>query len=93
MTEDAPVTDEPTEERTWWLDRKENVTKIARTLYGVCAVLLLADLVIDRHPETEIEAFPFFYGIYGFIGSVFLVMTAKEVLRRFVKRPEDYYDD
>ena len=93
MTEEAPLTEEPAEERTWWLDRKENVTKVARTLYGVCAVLLLADLVIDRHPETQIDAFPFFYGIYGFVGSVFLVMTAKEVLRRFVKRPEDYYDD
>ena len=41
MTEDAPVTDEPAEERTWWLDRKENVTKIARTLYVVCGVVLL----------------------------------------------------
>ena len=87
------MTDKPAEERIWWLDRKENVTKIARTLYIVCAVVLLADLIIDRHPETEIDAIPFFYGIYGFVGSVFLVMTAKEVLRRFVKRPEDYYDD
>ena len=93
MTEDAPVTDEPAEERTWWLDRKENVTKIARALYIVCGVVLLADLIIDRHPETDIDSIPFFYGIYGFVGSVFLVMTAKEVLRRFVKRPEDYYDD
>jgi hypothetical protein len=93
MTEDAPVTDEPAEERTWWLDRRENVTKVARALYVVCAVVLLADLLIETHPETKIDAIPFFYGIYGFVGSVFLVMTAKEVLRRFVKRPEDYYDD
>lgn len=92
MTEDVPVTEEPAEERTWWLDRKENVTKIARTLYGVCAVLLLADLVIDRHAETQIDAFPFFYGIYGFVGSVFLVMTAKQ-MRKILMRREDYYDD
>ena len=29
------MSDKPAEERTWWLDRKENVTKVARTLYGV----------------------------------------------------------
>jgi len=87
------VSDKPAEERTWWLDRKENVTKVARTLYAVCAVVLLADLVGRNHPETQIDAIPFFYGVYGFVGSVFLVLTAKEVLRRFVKRPEDYYDD
>lgn len=92
MTEDVPVTEEPAEERTWWLDRKENVTKIARTLYGVCAVLLLADLVIDRHAETQLDAFPFFYGIYGFVGSVFLVMTAKQ-MRKILMRRENYYDD
>lgn len=92
MTEEGPLTEEPAEERTWWLDRKENVTKILRALYGVCAVLLLADLVVDRHPETQIEAIPFYYGIYGFVGSVILVMTAK-LMRKFLMRREDYYDD
>lgn len=92
MTENAPLAEEPDEERTWWLDRKENVTKILRALYGVCAVLLLADLVVDRHPETQIEAIPFYYGIYGFVGSVILVMTAK-LMRKFLMRREDYYDD
>lgn len=87
------MTDRPAEERTWWLDRKENVTKVARTLYVVCAVVLLADLVARTHPETEIDAIPFFYGVYGFVGSVFLVLASKEILRRIVKRPEDYYDD
>ena len=63
------MSDKPAEERTWWLDRKENVTKVARTLYGVCAVVLLADLVARNHPETQIDSIPFFYGVYGFVGS------------------------
>jgi hypothetical protein len=33
-----------------------------------------------------------FYGAYGFIGSVFLVLVAKQ-LRKLLKRPEGYYDD
>ncbi|MDH3737627.1 MAG: hypothetical protein OER92_00430 [Alphaproteobacteria bacterium] len=87
------MTDKPTDEKPGWLDRKENVTKIVRTLYVVCGVVLAADLVARTHPETQIDAIPFFYGVYGFVGSVFLVLTAKEILRRFVMRPEDYYDD
>ena len=55
--------------------------------------MLLADLVARNHPEAQIDSIPFFYGVYGFVGSVFLVLAAKEVLRRFLKRPEDYYDD
>ena len=87
------MTDKPTEERTWWLDRKENVTKVAWALYVVCAAVMLADFVIHRHAETGMDKVFGFYGVYGFVGSVFLVLTAKEVLRRFVMRPEDYYDD
>jgi hypothetical protein len=83
----------PDEGRTWWLDRKENVTKVARTLYVVCALLLLADFIIHRHAETDVDGLFGFYGFYGFLGSVFLVMSAKEILRRIVKRSEDYYDD
>ncbi len=87
------MSDKPADERTWWLDRKENVSKIAYTLYAVCAVVLLADLVARSKFENEIDAVPFFYGVYGFVGSVFLVLASKEILRRLVKRSEDYYDD
>ena len=87
------MSDKPTDEKTWWLDRKENVTKVARTLYVMCAIVILTDLFARSHPETEIDAVPFFYGVYGFVGSVGLVLAAKEILRRLVMRSEDYYDD
>ncbi len=83
----------PAEERTWWLDRKENVTKVVRALYVLCAVVLLADLVGRSKPETGFDDIRFFYGVYAFVGSVFLVLAAKEILRRIVMRREDYYDD
>ena len=88
-----PVTGQPADQRTWWLDRKENVTKIVRTLYVVCALVLLADIFARNKFENDIEALFGFYGIYGFIGSVLLVLGAKEILRRIVKRDEGYYDD
>ena len=76
----------------WWLDRKKNVTLVARALYVVCAVVLMLDFVMHRHAETGVDGMWGFYAIYGFIGSVFLVLTSKQ-LRKILKRPEDYYDD
>lgn len=85
------MTDKPTDEQPGWLERKENVTKIARTLYVVCAIVLLAD-VVRTHPENLIDAVWGFYGVYGFVGSVLLVLTAKQ-MRKILMRREDYYDD
>ena len=79
------------QERPRWLDAKENVTKVARALYVVCALAVLAALIIHRHAEVGADAFFGFYGLYGFIGSVFLVLAAKQ-LRKLLKRSEDYYD-
>lgn len=86
------MTDKPTDEQPGWLERKENVTKIAWTLYVVCAIVLLADFVARSHAETHIDAFRGFYGVYGFVGSVLLVLTAKQ-MRKILMRREDYYDD
>jgi len=79
------------QDRARWLDRSENVTKVARTLYAVCAAAVGLDLLIHRHPEVGADGWWGFYAAYGFIGSVFLVMAAKQ-MRRFLKRPEEYYD-
>jgi hypothetical protein len=37
------------------------------------------------------EMFPTFYGLYGFVSCVLLVVAAKE-LRKVLMRSEDYYD-
>lgn len=76
-----------------WLDRKANVTKVAWAVYIVCAVVILLDFPIYRKPDFGFDGNFGFYGAYGFIGSFLLVLFAKEILRRIVKRPEDYYDD
>lgn len=67
--------------------------KLLWALYGLCAVLILLDLLIHRHAETSFDGNFGFYGAYGFIASAVLVVVARFVLRPIVKRPEDYYDD
>lgn len=74
-----------------WVERPENVRRIVVAIYAVCAFLLLIDHWIHKHGPFAIEHWWGFYGIYGFIGCVFLVLAAK-AMRIFLMRGEDYYD-
>ena len=89
--EEAHPPHAPAGERQRWLDDRRNVDKIVYALYAVCAVLLLIDPLVHKHGPFAIEHWWGFYGIYGFVGCVFLVLAAK-VLRLIVMRPEDYYE-
>ncbi len=86
-TENRP----PEDDKRYWLDRPGSVTKVYWSVVGVCAVLLLLDFFYEKHVESEIEHYFGFYGIYGFVCCVFLVLAAKEI-RKLVMRGEDYYD-
>jgi hypothetical protein len=78
-------------EKSYWLDRRENVARLYRGLWCVGLVLLLADLLVDRHDGAHFAERIGFYCLYGFIACVALVLAAK-ALRRVLMRPEDYYD-
>jgi hypothetical protein len=77
--------------KRYWLDEPRNVTRLYRGLWGVGALLVLLDFLIHRHAEAGFDELFAFYGLYGFIACVALVLAAK-LLRRVVMRPEDYYD-
>lgn len=78
-------------EKKYWLDDAHNVKKIVYTLYTVCALLLGADLLYNKHTHFEFENWFGFFGLFGFIACWCLVLVAKEV-RKLLKRAEDYYD-
>ena len=80
------------DEPVHFFDKPGNVKRVLVMLYAVSAILLLADFVVHRHVEHPLEGLPGFYAVYGFVGCVTLVMAAKQ-LRRWVMRPEEYYDD
>lgn len=81
----------PVDEKSRWLDDRRNVNKIVYALYALSAGLLIIDPLIHKHGPFGIEHWWGFYGIYGFVGCVFLVLAAKE-LRKLVMRGEDYYE-
>jgi hypothetical protein len=76
-----------------WLDDPRHVTWLYRGLWGAGVALLLIDFFVHRHAEVGFDGLLDFYGLYGFVACVVLVLAAKLVLRRAVMRPEDYYDD
>jgi hypothetical protein len=74
-----------------WLDEPRNVTRIVYVLAAVCALALIADAFYAKHPHLAVEGWFGFYAVYGFCGSVALVLTAKQ-LRRVLRRDEDFYE-
>ena len=79
-------------EKKYWIDDPANVRKIYFGLIAVCAATVAADFFYHKHTHFGWEEIPGFHGAYGFVGCVLLVLTAK-LLRRALKRREDYYDD
>ncbi len=82
----------PHDEPRRWLDEPGNVTRIFYTLVAVLAGWTVADLFYDKHGHFGFENWFGFHALYGFVGSVFLVLAAKG-LRRILMRDEEYYDD
>jgi hypothetical protein len=78
-----------------WLDSASNVDRLCYAVYGVCALLLVADPFYERHPhfgfETWLGDWISFSGLYGLGSCVGLVLAAK-VVRLLLRRDEDYYD-
>ena len=82
---------EKREEKRYWLDDPRNITKIVWALVVICVGLFFADAFYHKHGKIALERLFGFYGIYGFVVCVGLVLTAKK-LRTWLIRPEDYYD-
>lgn len=61
------------------------------SLAALCALALLADIFYAKHPYFDVERLPGFCAVYGFVVSVTLVLTAKQ-LRKLLRRNEDYYE-
>jgi hypothetical protein len=73
------------------LDEPRKVTRIVYGLAALCTVALIADFFYTKHPYFDIERWPGFYALYGFVVSLTLVLTAKQ-LRKLLRRNEDYYE-
>lgn len=79
-------------EKKYFFDKPKNVKRFLWAFYLSLLLFVIVDLFILKHPHFSYEKFPSFYGTFGFVGCVVLVLAAKYILRPLVKRKEDYYD-
>ena len=86
----------PGNDKPRWLDRKENVDRLWRTLVVAGIVLVAMDFFAlmglwHKHVSFFLEGLLGFYPLWGFTGIVLLIVLAKK-LRGIVMRREDYYE-
>jgi len=72
-------------------DDPKNVKRFLLVFYGCLLALLCIDPFIHKHGEFPWEDAPEFFAAYGFVSCVLLIFVAR-ILRRLVKRDENYYD-
>ena len=96
ILDDVPM--KAPEEPPAWADSPSFVKRLIWAVFIVCGFLLVIDPFVPKHEGYEykytlfeVERWWGFYGIYGFVGCVFLVLAAKE-MRRIIMKPENYYE-
>ena len=57
----------------------------------LCAGLILADAVYQKHPHFAVETWFGFYGLYALAAGV-AFLAAGRLFRLLLARSEDYYD-
>ena len=102
-----PADQKNTQEEPRWLDSAENVRKVIRCFYGLCVLVILADLIFSlgwhKHAALAeesslhtLETLPAFYGIYGFFACVSLVYVSKFMRgwkgKNILMRSENYWE-
>lgn len=78
------------DEKTHIFDNPKNVKLLLRIFYVCCGLLISIDLMFHRHVIHPWEAFPGFYGLFGAISCLTLVVLSV-LLRKIVMRDENYY--
>ncbi len=75
-----------------FFDKPENVKRVLRGFYIFLVLIIVVALFIPKHPFFPWEGYPSFYGVYGFVSYIGIVFGST-ILRKLLKRKEDYYDD
>ncbi len=75
-----------------WLVRAKTIKILWLIFIAILTLTIVSELFIHKHEYFGIDGSFGFFGWYGFITCVAMVLVAK-FLGYFLKRKEDYYDD
>lgn len=73
-------------------DNPKNLRILLAILFVLSFISFAAELFIHKYTYFDWEKWPMFYGSYGFISCVVLVLVAKYIVRPLLMRGEDFYD-
>ncbi|MFT5358784.1 MAG: hypothetical protein ACI9KE_006023 [Polyangiales bacterium] len=77
-----------------WIEKNQKL--IIRGVVALALAAVVADVLHGiyghKHVHFDMEAWPGFYAVVGFVSYVGLVLTAKQ-LRKVLSRPVDYYEE
>ena len=79
------------ERKTGWFDKPRNFKLFLHLFFAGLGLLLIVDFFVPKHGAFPWEETPGFFAAYGYISFVILVLAAR-ILRRLIRRDEDYYD-
>lgn len=79
-------------DKSGWFDKPANLKLFLRIFYVSLVILLVIDFFISKHAAFGFDGVTNFFAVYGFISCVMLVLIAK-VMRMFLMKDEEYYDD
>jgi len=77
----------------YFFDNPKNVKRLLMGFYIFLVLLVIADFFVPKHPFFPWEGYHSFYAVYGFVAYVSIVFGSNYILRKFLKRKEDYYAD
>lgn len=84
----------PEEQSVW--EKPGTIRLIWIALIALCVFFAAAGFWLayghKMHPHFEIDKFPAFYGVVGFVSFSFIVLAGQH-LRKILMRDEDYYED
>lgn len=72
-------------------DRKRAADRLLRSLWVLCAIALLIELLVHKHGDFAVEDLFGFHAALGAVACLALVLVAK-LVGYLLKRPEDYYE-
>ena len=75
-----------------WLEKPRTLRMLWILLYAVCALSVVLEFFVHRHPHFGIDGIFGFYALLGFVSCALLILIAK-LGGLFLKRQETYYQE
>jgi hypothetical protein len=74
-----------------WLVRPRTIRLLWIAFVAVLAATVAAGFLVDMHPHFEVERWPAFFAVFGFVACVAMVLGSK-LLGVLLKREDTYHD-